>query len=323
MKVANAISDYDTRFRERARLCLAHAGDATWTPEKETLTDADHVVPWTCLPAHGGFKVARGGKSGERRVTCDAEKVAQSHVFAKFKKWAAEACGVTEAELRGYLEAASALPQARRGLEGIPMCMRRPKTTVRHHAMLLCRTAGLRKAVAISALAEIGATSFTARAAEELERILALRDNEVMQERKDIRRELWRKESFDWDERTSYSSCAWVVALLRVWLHREGAALMVASAKWRDMLCTRPTAALTAPHVISLDGAQWVLGVQKLHRIPALLHAWWLLIWQSVCLEVSERYGELLRIRCRDPVTNAVVHCTFPEMYLKLHVPPT
>ena len=101
VKVANVISEIDTHFRERASLCLAHAGDATWTPENETLTDADHVVPWTCLPAHGGFKVARGGNRGEQRVTCDAEKVAQSHVFGKFKKWAAEACGVTEAELRG------------------------------------------------------------------------------------------------------------------------------------------------------------------------------------------------------------------------------
>ena len=330
VKIANAILALDDIFHKRARLCLAHADDGKWTPEDETLEGADQVVAWTCLPAHGGFAVGYIGNRGKQRQASDAEKVAQSHVYTKYKTWAAEACGVTEAELRGHLATASALPKHRRGVESIPVSMRRTLSTVRHHAVLLCRTAGLRKAIATAAPVEIGGSEFAAHAAEQLERILALRDREAEKECKDIRLELWGKESFNLQKMSSQHSCTWVPALFRVWLRREGARLMGAAATWHEMLRARPAGALDAPLIFSLDGAQWNPGIPshlnsyKVRRGEAsLIGAWWRVVWHTVCHEVSERYGERPRIHCKDSVTGVVVHCTFLEMYLKLHAKPT
>ena len=95
--------------------------------------------------------------------------------------WWAERCGVSLEELQRHLAAAGALPRLRRGKEGLPSWLHARNPTVRQHAVLLCRVAGLRAAAA-KAPEGLGAHAWTVGATEGIERILALTEAEVRAE---------------------------------------------------------------------------------------------------------------------------------------------
>ena len=137
-------------------------------------------------------------------------------------------------------------------------------------------------------------------------------------------------------EDTSYRRGAWVPGLFRVWLHKEGARLMGAASAWCDLMREAPVDDLDAPRVFSLDGVVTNLVVGgpnsdswslRSGRAP-LRGTWWRLTWATACEEVRQRYGELLRIRCKgeaadgDVVHKVGVAYTMKELYKKIHAPP-
>ena len=83
---------------------------------------------------------------------------------------------------------------------------------MRSYAVLLCRVAGLRQAIATEAPAELGGGEFAIRASEELERILSLGKCAMEKERADFALALGRPDSYNFPMEVSYSSGAWVPA---------------------------------------------------------------------------------------------------------------
>ena len=205
-------------------------------------------------------------------------------------------------ELQEHLQAASAVPQYSGGQKGLPRWRQR-KYAVRAHAVLLCRLTGLRKVV-MEAPAELGGDAFTARAAEELERTVFLKDNEIQTECAHVHSRLMNKQGFNLQE-GSYTSGAWVPGLFRIWLYMEGARLIEMEESWRELMRAAPSGELDAPSVFTLDGASVDLGIpsgwdsSQLRRGKAPLRAaWWRVVWAAARQEVRRRYGEGLRIKC-------------------------
>ena len=178
----------------------------------ETLP-SDHELPeWSKLPGKGGFAATRVGSRTDKIYVTDAEKRNQSESYAKYQKWAEESCGVTDVKFRQLLEIASSTKQTDRGRLGIPLCLRRKNLTVRSYAVLLCRVAGLRQAVATEALVELGGEEFATRALRELERILSLGDCAMEKERAALGLALVRPDSNNVPTGATYRSGAWVPA---------------------------------------------------------------------------------------------------------------
>ena len=83
---------------------------------------------------------------------------------------------------------------------------------MRSYAVLLCRVAGLRQAIATEAPAELGGGEFAIRASEELERILSLGKCAMEKERADFGLALGRPDSYNFPMEVTYTSGAWVPA---------------------------------------------------------------------------------------------------------------
>ena len=83
---------------------------------------------------------------------------------------------------------------------------------MRSCAVLLCRVAGLRQAIATEAPAELGGKEFTTRALMELERILSLGDCAMEKERAALGLALVRPGSNNNPMGATYRSGAWVPA---------------------------------------------------------------------------------------------------------------
>ena len=92
------------------------------------------------------------------------------------------------------------------------MFLQAKKLTVRSYAVLLCRVAGLRQAIATEAPAELGGKEFATRALRELERILSLGDCAMEKERAALGLALVRPGSNDDPMGATYRSGAWVPA---------------------------------------------------------------------------------------------------------------
>ena len=116
------------------------------------------------------------------------------------------------------------------------MCLRRKNLSVRQYAVLRCRVAGLRQAIATEAPAELGGEEFASRASAEIERILSLDKCAMEKERAALRLGLWCPESSNLPREASYTSGAWVPAFFRIWLRREGARLMGAAEAWDGLM---------------------------------------------------------------------------------------
>ena len=84
---------------------------------------------------------------------------------------------------------------------------------MRSYAVLLCRVAGLRQAIATEAPAELGGGEFAIRASEELERIFSLSKNKMEEERAKFVEALGkRSDNYNVPMEVTYSSGAWVPA---------------------------------------------------------------------------------------------------------------
>ena len=106
-----------------------------------------------------------------------------------------------------------------------PKLLRRGTATVRQHAVLLCRFAGLRNAAIAEAPSELGGSSFVERAAAEMERLVTLTEREQQERCAAVPAHLQREQGFDVRGGT-YRGGAWIVGLFRVWLRDEGARLL-------------------------------------------------------------------------------------------------
>ncbi len=258
VKIASAVLAHDAAFLHRATLCLAQILDQRWTPEVVELSEGCSLPEWVDLPQDGGFIIARVGARNRCGRVTESNKLEQVRAYAKHLPWAEAACGLSQEEFRQCLTSAAAVQQISRGTDGIPTWMRRIKITVREHAALLCRIAGLRKAAAAEVAAELGA-AFAANAVTELERIMALAAAEVQLECEAVHWTLQGQQGFDLRLRGSsknYNSGAWVLGLFRVWLRGEGAALMGMRGAWRDLTRVVPTCEVDAPGVFSLDAVE-------------------------------------------------------------------
>ena len=186
-------------------------------------------MAWGHLPVEGGFKVAKPGQRGAQRHANDKDKLEQLVRYSKFQRWAREKCDVLDDELRQHLRTARRLERHQRGKHGIPLFMQEKNTDERHHAALLCRVAGMRKAVSIQDFESLGGNVFGAKAAAELARILELRCADVNAECVDVDDKLLRERGFNLQKPVTadyYETGGWVSGLLEIWLRKEGACLM-------------------------------------------------------------------------------------------------
>ena len=205
LKIANAVVAFDEAFCARSATCLAHLLDKGWVPEEDELGEGSVLPDWGMLPAAGGFKVSQLGARGKRHSANASEKQNQARVYARYVQWA-EGCCVSQEELQRHLATAGALPRQSRGAVGLPEWMHVKNATVRQHAVLLCRVAGLRAAAAM-APKELGAEALTADAGQELARILDLTEVEVRAECARLPARMQAKHGFDVDN-GSYRLCS-------------------------------------------------------------------------------------------------------------------
>ena len=160
---------------------------------------------WKTLPLAGGFKVSQPGGRAQRHEATASEKRGQVRVYAQYVQWA-EWCNISLEEWQQHLATAAAHPNHSRGVLGLPAWMQVRNTTVRQHAVLLCRVAGLRAAAA-KAPEELGADAWKVDATKEMERILALTEAEVRLECGCIPARFRPKHGFEVDDRPYRSNC--------------------------------------------------------------------------------------------------------------------
>ena len=180
-------------------------------------------------------------------------------MYARYVQWA-ERCNISLEEFQNHLATAHSLPLRRRGVLGLPKWIQVHHATVRQHAVLLCRVAGLRAAAA-RVQEELGA-DWKVDSVKEMDRILALTEVEVQLECGSIPARLRAQQGFHVDDKThrgnswehqlvdvDYRSGTWVLSLFRVWLYREGARLMKVEDTWCDLIGEKPLEQITAPIV--------------------------------------------------------------------------
>jgi hypothetical protein len=334
VRIANAIVQLDKAFDKRAALCLGGVGDIDWSPAVEGAPACALQLNWKDVPVFGGFRVDRIGTREIKRYPSSDEKAQQLREYETYLQWVEGACGVAEGEAAAHfvqiLRTATELERTQRGVRGIPVAFRMRRPTVRTHALLLCRVESLRKSVALMSLPELGGDAFSARATQELERIMALTEPEAAEECNRIRSEMRSSQSFNLPT-ASLTSSAFVPGLFRFWLHREGARLMGATIAWDELVREGASSVLDAPSIFSLDDAQADLGIpdgqesNKLRRgeVP-LRGAWWRFTWNATRSELRQRYGESRMVRLDGAASDSSsdVKWTVEEMYVCMRCKP-
>ena len=132
------------------------------------------------------------------------QNTAQSQEYGWCVLWARHCCGLSVPEFESLLLVAASTQASHRGTAGLPMAPQqlRPsghsrssegpssRLTARAHAVLLCRAAGLRKAVASGEVGCLGGLA-------EMERLLGLDDQEIQAECAGTPQHLRKAGSFD------------------------------------------------------------------------------------------------------------------------------
>ncbi len=354
VKIASAALAVDSAFCARAASCLRHLEDESWTPDAVELLDSDPAVAWDDVPTECGFKVARPLRSGGGQARADSERRRQDCVaYAKYRKWARQACGITEAELKEYLKRAQALHRDRRGSEGIPEAFRRRdmknnRVAARAHAVLLCRVGGLRRAAAGDDVAELGEGLHGTCATKEFDRLLALSCGEVEAEfaRLPLRMRADLGPAFYFDASAEHvPRAAVILVLFRRWLFAQSAAKVGAEDEWNRLSSAAVAGETDAPLRFALDGEIFDVLPAEIPGAGArsgtspsgdpLSRAWWRLAWDAACEEVRRRgcppsscqlRGRLRLVEARGEggaVATPRVSCTARELYEKIFKIPT
>ena len=128
-----------------AECARAVRGAAFLEPEAcAEAAEAAEVPKWKDVPKACGFKVERLSSGGRQHWATKEEQRQQCQEYRLYATWARQACLLSEAEFKAQLSAAHQLHRNQFGLAGLPACLHCKLTTVRNHAVLLCRAAGLR-----------------------------------------------------------------------------------------------------------------------------------------------------------------------------------
>ena len=339
VKVANAALLFVHRFRAQAEASLQYLDDDTWTPEQTVgLPDAAGLVAWTDVPTLGGFKTGKVGPRGTNRRASLDDQLHQRNRYHQYKHWAEVACGVSDAELKGYLATAANLFRHARGLKGLPNTLQHSRhdgdITIATHALLLCRVHGLRRAIMQADVEELGEPVWRLKASTELERLLNLDAKHLRSECEALpknlleMRSLHLKASCD----TPASQSSLVVGLFTLWVFEEAANMLKAQEAWQELLrlAPREDTAVVAPTYFVMDDATFDAAVaqelvaphcsrrskdtSKLKLRNPLLRAWWSFAWEAACAEVSHRFGPERRT-CKQELE---VSFTMEELYRKL-----
>ena len=139
----------------------------------------------------------RKGARGEVQCSSKQGREQEALEYMKYVTWAKEVCGVTQIAFRDFLRVADELPRQKRGRDEVPQWAHKQNASVREHAVLLCRVAGLRQAAIADTPAELGGASFASCAALEMDRLLTLTRRQAQEEQEAVPEHLRRKQGFD------------------------------------------------------------------------------------------------------------------------------
>ena len=267
--------------------------------------DGGEMPKWSQVPKLCGFKTERFGGRGQQRWATAEQRTAQCQEYGRYIRWARESCGLTVPEFEALLQRAASTHQNLWGAAGLPSALQQSRwpdrITPRAHAVLLCRAAGLRKAAASGEVEGLGG-------AAEMERLLALGDQELQAECDAIPPHLRKAGSFDVlgvQVTTPDARVRAVVGLFRQWLIQAGARRLGAEAALEELLQAHGTDAEACPAacfpldnaVFTTEEAMDALGgkfcdAEKLFKRgwARAAGAWCRLIWRLACVEVNTRF---------------------------------